>query len=441
MITLEQILNSLKHIIDPDLNKDIVSLGFVRNVQIQGGAVSLDINLTTPACPIKVQFQNQAQEALQKIPGVKTVSVQMTAHPAAAQSAQAPQETGLKSVRSLIAVSSCKGGVGKSTVAAALAQELSHRGYKVGLLDVDIHGPSLPTLFNLAGARVRQNEKKMLVPLESNGLKLMSFGFLLGDAPAVMRGPMVTRYVQQLLLFVDWGELDYLFIDMPPGTGDVQLTITQSVKLTGAVIVTTRQALSLVDVARGILMFEKVSVPILGIVENMSYFICDACDKKHFIFGEGRAHSLQDRFGVSTLAEIPLLPQLTKKFDRYVANSFIQEATDALARAIGRNSVASKEIPTVRFDNENIYLKFSDGKQWCVDNRALRLSCECALCVSEVTGDKILNPAQIRPDIKPIEIVPLGRYAIGVTWNDGHSSGIYPYKKIEELAEKLGTVP
>ena len=461
MITQEQILNSLKHIIDPDLNKDIVSLGFVRNIKVQDNNVSLDINLTTPACPIKAEFQNQARVALEKIPGIKNISVQMTAHPTASQTSSAPQETGLKNVRTLIAVSSCKGGVGKSTMSAALAQELSRRGNKVGLLDVDIHGPSLPTLFNLSQARVRQNERKMLVPLElnvtpakagvqqdsvwmpasagmTNNLKLMSFGFLLGDAPAVMRGPMVTRYVQQLLLFVDWGELDYLFIDMPPGTGDVQLTITQTIKLTGAVIITTRQALSLVDVARGILMFEKVSVPILGVIENMAYFICDACDKKHFIFGEGRAQNLQERFGVPTLAEVPLLTTLTQKFDHYVANSFIQQALDSLVRAVGRNSLEARDVPAVRFDQENIYLRFSDGKEWMVENRALRASCECALCVSEVTGKPLLNPAQIRPDIVPTEIVPLGRYAIGVTWNDGHSSGIYPYKKIEEIC-KVGS--
>ncbi|MEI7999605.1 MAG: Mrp/NBP35 family ATP-binding protein, partial [Candidatus Omnitrophota bacterium] len=189
---------------------------------------------------------------------------------------------GLSKVKNIIAVSSCKGGVGKSTVAAGVAKALLRQGMKVGLLDADLHGPSIPTLFNLPSVDIRLNEFKMAVPAEVEGLKLMSFGFLLGDAPAVMRGPIVANYIQQLLFQTDWGELDYLIIDMPPGTGDIQLTITQSIRLTGAVIVTTRQTLSLVDVARGILMFEKVKVPILGIVENMAFFICDACEKKHY---------------------------------------------------------------------------------------------------------------------------------------------------------------
>src|SRR3989338_1843217 len=216
---------------------------------------------------------------------------------------------GLTKVKHVIAVSSCKGGVGKSTVAAGFARSLCQQGFKTGLLDADIHGPSLPTLFNLtSGVKVLSNEFRMIVPIEAQGLRLMSFGFLLGDAPAVMRGPIVTRYIQQIMLQTDWGELDYLIVDMPPGTGDVQLTITQSARLTGAVIVTTRQTLSLVDVARGILMFEKVSVPILGIVDNMAYFICGSCHTKHYLFGD--EHALEKRFGVKTLVEIPLIADL-----------------------------------------------------------------------------------------------------------------------------------
>jgi ATP-binding protein involved in chromosome partitioning len=434
MINEQTILNALKRIIDPDFKKDIVSLNFVKNIKIKDGDVVFDIDLTTPACPVKEDFRAQAEQAVIALDGVRTVKVNMTAQtPKQTQPQTAGNNNPLSNVGSIIAVSSCKGGVGKSTMAAGMAQELAHRGFKVGLLDADIHGPSVPTLFNFQNETVFVNKQQQILPLERDGLKLMSFGFLLGDAPAVMRGPIVTRYIQQLLFNVAWGELDYLFIDMPPGTGDVQLTITQSVKLTGAVIVTTRQGLSLVDVSRGILMFERVSVPILGIIENMSYFICDNCDKKHYIFGETRAHSLEERFGIPTLAEVPLLPRLTGKFDTYVGNSFIQEATDHVVRAAGKASIEVKSVPNVSFDAKTVTLKWDNGKVWKVSNRDLRASCQCALCINEMTGEKTLDPSKIKADIAPTQITPLGNYALGITWNDGHSSGIYPYKRIEEL--------
>lgn len=433
MITEQTILNALKHIIDPDFKKDIVTLGFVKNIKINGADVSIDIFLTTPACPIKEEFRSQAEKALIALDGVQTVKVNMTAQSAAPQPQASGSANPLSNVGAIIAVSSCKGGVGKSTMAASLAQELAHRGYKVGLLDADIHGPSVPTLFNLHNVEVYTNAQKQLLPLNVGSLQVMSFGFLLGDAPAVMRGPIVTRYIQQLLFNVAWGELDYLFIDMPPGTGDVQLTITQSVKLTGAVIVTTRQSLSLVDVSRGILMFERVNVPILGVIENMSYFLCDSCDKKHYIFGESRAHSMEERFGIPTLAEIPLLPRLTEKFDTYLGNSFIQDATDHVVRAIGKKSKEDHSAPGITFDAKAITLKWNDGRAWKIENRILRASCQCALCVNEMTGKQQLDPAKIKADIAATQVTPLGNYAIGVTWNDGHSSGIYPYKSIEQL--------
>jgi ATP-binding protein involved in chromosome partitioning len=330
---------------------------------------------------------------------------------------------GLSKVTYIIAVSSCKGGVGKSTVAAGLARALYQRGFKVGLLDADIHGPSLPTLFNIAQVNVRMDEFKMVLPIEAEGLKLMSFGFLLGDAPAVMRGPMLANYIQQLLFKTQWGELDYLLIDMPPGTGDVQLTITQSVRLTGAVIVTTRQTLSLVDVARGILMFEKVQVPILGVIENMAYFICDSCDKKHYIFGD--EHSLQARFGVKTLVEIPIIPNLDLNLSMGVAASELLKSLE--------DKDKESAIPQVSFDDRSIKIKFSNGQEKVLDNREVRLACQCAMCVNEMTGTKMLNPSTIRVDIAPKDITPLGNYAVGISWNDGHSSGIYPYSLLAQI--------
>lgn len=333
----------------------------------------------------------------------------------------------MKNIKHVIAISSCKGGVGKSTIACALSLELSLRGFKTGLLDADIYGPSLPSLFNLHEAKVRTNEFKMISPIDHRGLKLMSFGFLLGDAPAVMRGPIVTRYIQQLLFQTDWGELDYLIIDMPPGTGDVQLTITQSIKLTGAVIVTTHHSLSLVDTARGILMFEKVKVPILGVVENMAYFLAPDTGKKYYIFGEQKAGALSTRFGVNTLVEIPIQEQLSLGMGMYKTNPYIQTAVDELLKAVDKPQSAQSELKDAGYRDGQVVLVFNDGRELSAKAFDLRAQCQCALCVSETTGQRLVDVKKIPADINPTEILPLGNYAVGITWSDGHSSGIYPY--------------
>ena len=252
---------------------------------------------------------------------------------------------GLSKVKHIVAISSCKGGVGKSTIACVLALELARRGFKTGLLDADIYGPSLPSLLQLNNPPVHSNEFKLLVPIEYKGLKLMSFGFLLGDAPAVMRGPMVTRYIQQVLFQTDWGELDFLILDMPPGTGDVQLTIVQSIKLTGAVIVTTHHSLSLADTARGILMFEKIEVPVLGVIENMAYFLAPDTGKKYYIFGEQKAGALSARFRVKTLAEIPIQEELSQGVSVYKANLYVQKAVDELLQAVEKAQSSPKDSP------------------------------------------------------------------------------------------------
>lgn len=436
MTSQTEILKTLSQIIDPDFNRDIVTLGFVQNLKIEAGHVAFDIALTTPACPVKDEFQKQAQALVSKLDGVTSVTVTMTTLPRKTATTPQSSQSTLKNVTSIIAVSSCKGGVGKSTMAAHLALELSRRGFKVGLVDTDIHGPSIPTLLNLSNVEIHTNDQRQFIPVEFHNLKIMSFGFLLGEQPAVMRGPMVTQYVQQILHATAWGELDYLFIDMPPGTGDIQLTITQTVALSGAIIVTTRQTLSLVDVARGILMFEKVNVPILGIIENMSYFLCDQCTKKHYIFGGSAEQSLKQRFGLDILAEVPLLPQFTAKIFEPLANEYIMTAIDNTMRALGKSSILQKQIPTIHFDADYTFLKWPDGEEIKVSNRALRLSCRCALCVNEMTGELLLKETDIARNILPNACLPLGNYAIGINWSDGHSSGIYPYPTIRALAEK-----
>ncbi len=432
MATEAQVLDALRAIIDPDFGKDIVSLGFIKNLAIDSGRVAFDVELTTPACPVKDQFRSEAESLVAALEGVDEVAVNMTSQPRAPR--QAPEQSGLQGVRSLIAVSSCKGGVGKSTVAAGLARVLAQRGHKIGLLDADIYGPSIPTLFDLHPGGVKADKDNMMIPAEVDGLKIMSFGFLMGRDPAVMRGPMVANYMQQLLHKVAWGDLDILVMDLPPGTGDVQLTICQSVQLDGAVIVSTPQALSLVDVEKGIIMFDKVSVPVLGMIENMAYFVCDDCDKKHYVFGQG-TESLTERYGIDILAQLPLSPaEYGRSFDTPVDSEGLRAAADAVVRAIGKSSHERVEKPEVEFDASRIKLTWSDGSVTEVGNFDLRTACRCALCVDEMTGEQKLKQEDVAATVMPQEINTIGNYAIQVTWSDGHSSGLASYQVIRKVA-------
>ena len=427
MVQKEEVLKALSQIEDPDLHKDIVTLGFIKELVIDGGKVSFSIQLTTPACPMKNRFREAAEKLVGELEGVEKVHVTMTARNARKEES----ENGLKNVKQIIAVASAKGGVGKSTVAATLACELRDQGFKTGLLDCDLFGPSVPTLFNIPKAGVYQREN-MLLPVEKDGLSLMSFGFLMGDAPAIMRGPMVSGYMQQILLQVDWGNLDYLIIDMPPGTGDIQLTLSQTIQVDGAVIVTTRAALSLVDVARGILMFEKVGVPMLGVVENMSHFICDGCGKEHAIFGEAKAPG--ERFGLETLARIPLEPGRGRNMESYESNDLNKSLVDKIACALGKATAEKITPPSVSQEGSDVVFKWEDGRTWSINAVHLRSSCQCAVCVDEYTGEKILNDEDIPADIRMEEATPLGNYALAISWSDGHSSGIFPYPQLEALA-------
>ena len=439
MVTKDQVLGALAQIVDPDLGRDIVALGFITSLEIEHGHVLVEIRVTTPACPVRDQFKAEAERLVGALPGTRSVTVTITSAPqpaAAAQSAArrpgAARESGLDQVGALIAVASCKGGVGKSTVAAALACELAGRGHRVGLLDTDIFGPSIPTLFDCRDLDLKAGPGNMLLPAQVGALKLMSFGFWLGDAPAVMRGPMVTNYIQQLLHGVQWGELDYLFLDLPPGTGDIQLTITQAVQLNGAVVVTTPQPLALADVGKGILMFDKVSVPVLGVVENMSYF--EAGGERHAVFGSDGAGQLQERFGVDVLGRLPLDPQ---RFGRTFGDEFempeIAATADRMVRALGKASVAQESIG-VAHDSGQITLRWADGRTVSVANRDLRASCRCAHCVNEYTGERTADPAAVPADIQAKEVRTVGNYALSITWSDGHSTGLFPYPVIEQLA-------
>jgi ATP-binding protein involved in chromosome partitioning len=305
----EEILEALKAVQDPDLHKDIVTLGFVRNVRIEETKVDFDLVLTTPACPVKDRLSEQAKAAVMALPGVKDVEVRLSATPAANQPDKANV---LPGVRHVIAIASGKGGVGKSTVTANLACALASLGAAVGVLDADIYGPSQVMMLGVSDDPEIDENKRLYPPL-AHGLKVISMAMFSGsDEAVVWRGPMVSQMAQNFVRQVEWGTLDYLLIDMPPGTGDVQLTLSQSVPLAGAVIVSTPQDVALLDARKGLKMFEKVSVPVLGMVENMSGFICDGCGKRHDIFKSGGAERVSRTLGVPHLGSIPIEPAVAQ---------------------------------------------------------------------------------------------------------------------------------
>src|SRR5438874_4327521 len=299
-VTSEQVLDALRVVQDPDLHRDIVSLGFVQNIQINDERIKFDVVLTTPACPVKTSLQEQARSAVLSLPGISNVDVNMTFDVASAKKAVSADRL-IPLVRNVVAVASGKGGVGKSTVATNVAVALGQTGAKVGLVDADIYGPNIPLMM---GFREKPdlygNDQQKIVPLMAYGIKLMSIGFFIGDDdnPVIWRGPMVHGAINQFLRDVDWGELDYLIVDLPPGTGDAPLSLSQLVPVAGVIIVTTPQDVALQDVVKGVGMFEKLNVPIAGVIENMSYFACPHCGETTEVFGHGGGERVSERYGI-----------------------------------------------------------------------------------------------------------------------------------------------
>ena len=316
-ITKEQVLSALSNVEEPDLKKDLVTLNMIQDIHIEGNKVSFSVILTTPACPLKAMIENACRNAiLYFVSKEAEVSINMTS------SVTSQKNTGVPGVKNIIAVASGKGGVGKSTVAVNLALGLAKTGARVGLIDADIYGPSIPIMFGLEGARPKASQadgKSRIQPIEKYGVKLLSIGFFTDpDQPVPWRGPMVSTAVKQLFNDADWGELDYLVVDLPPGTGDIHITVTQTFPVTGAVIVTTPQNVALADARKGIGMFmmNAINVPILGIVENMSYFTpAELPGNKYYIFGKGGGQKLAQQLGVPFLGEIPLVKSISDSGD------------------------------------------------------------------------------------------------------------------------------
>ena len=348
-VTETAVLTALRSVKDPDLHKDIVTLGFVKNLSINSGQVSFTIELTTPACPVKDQMRDQARAAVAALPGVAGVEVQMTAQVRAA----APDfsRTGVPGIKNVIAVGAGKGGVGKTTVAVNLAVALVRCGGRVGMIDGDVYGPNVPIMLGLSTQLTTDGQK--IVPAEQYGLHVVSIGFLTpDDAPVIWRGPMLHGIIQQFFREVRWPPLDYLIVDMPPGTGDVALSLSQTVPVTGAVLVTTPQHVSLADTRRAVRMYQKLNIPTLGLIENMSYFVCPNCQHESDIFGKGGGEGLAKIMNVPFIGRIPMyepirrggdagMPLVLSEPDSPSAKAFLSAAEQMAAQI----SIASYKRP------------------------------------------------------------------------------------------------
>jgi Mrp family chromosome partitioning ATPase/DUF971 family protein len=474
-----QVLKTLKAIIDPDLGQDIVTLGFIKKLVLEehSRTVSFDVELTTPACPVKDQFRAQCEKLVLELPFVSAVKVQMTAQ----LSRMETSTLGLSQVGAVIAVSCNKGGVGKSTTAVNLAYAMQSLGATVGIFDADVYGPSLPTMIQPDDDIVRFVGRQ-IAPLQRNGVRLMSFGYI-NDGSAVMRGPMVTQLLDQFLSVTQWGSLDYLILDMPPGTGDIQLTLTQRLNITAAVIVTTPQELSFADVVRGVEMFDSVNVPCVAVVENMAYYEVEA--EKRFdsgvlqnalekaliergisengnvnglakelvqvvlknakadpvrIFGPGHTRRLSEQWGIDHTFSMPLVDEIAAQGDS--GTPFVLANPDSPQAKIYRDLASSvvSEVAKAKYSSTRPEVSYKEEKNLIqiandtLSPAVLRRACRCARCVEEMTGRQILKPTDVSETIKPLKMYPTGNYAHSVDWSDGHRS-LYPYRQIKGLLQ------
>ncbi len=442
----DAVLEALSKIRDPDLGKDIVSLGFVKEVRVADGTVAVTIELTTPACPVKDTMREQARQAVLALPGVKRADVTMTAQvrPSRIENKArlAPR------VKNIVPIASGKGGVGKSTISANLAVALAKLGARVGLMDADVYGPSIPMIMGATAGPGQSGDR--FVPVERHGVKILSMGFFIPPGEAVVwRGPMLHKTIEQFLGQTDWGELDYLLVDLPPGTGDVQLSLCQLMPLTGAAVVSTPQDVALTVAEKAIIMFGKLRTPVLGIVENMSGFVCSHCGAREEVFGSGGARRYAEERRIPFLGEIPLATEIRTTSD--AGTPIVVSAPDSpggraffgVARALAAQvSIAAHAGPrdgtpepaeVSRPAPGRLSIRWSDGHASDYSARDLRFACRCAVCVEEMSGKALLRPETIPAFLDLRGVQPTGRYALHIAFSDGHESGIYTFDRLREL--------
>lgn len=454
-----QVLDRLRKVTDPTSGKDLVTLGLVANLKIQAGKVSFDVYVPSASEMHMDMLRQACVKAVKEIPGVVAVLPNMfkKPKPRIVHGAQA-----VPGVNHVIVVGSGKGGVGKSTTSVNLAMALKKLGYAVGLLDADIYGPSVPTMLGKnhphdAEKKAPATEDGQLLPLDMQGVKVISLGLLIGrDEPTVWRAPMATKMINQFLSGVKWGELDFLVIDLPPGTGDIQLTLSQQSNLTGAIVVTTPQQVAIDIAKKGLLMFQHVGVPILGVIETMSGFGCGSCGAVTPIFGEGGARKLSEQSGVPLLGQIPVDAALVRACDEgepivlrdpkspsaqayLAAAAKVVQAVESQGTGLGDEDIvplAVEGIPGTLVGKEGghkLAIYWSDGQKYVYNAKELRFRCPCAMCVDEFSGERRIQESSIDPAITLEKALPVGRYGVNLVWSDKHSTGIYTYKYLREL--------
>lgn len=453
VLTSSQIIDRLRKVTDPVTGKDIVSLAWIANIQIQGGKVSFDVHVPSSSELHTDTIRKECTEAV-KGEGVVAVMPNMRKKPKPrlVHGAQA-----IPGVSHVVVVGSGKGGVGKSTSSVNIAMGLKKLGYRVGLMDADIYGPSVPTMLGKNMPTGAAAEPKMIdgqiVPFELHGLQVISLGLLVAkDQPTVWRAPMATKMIQQFLGGVRWGELDFLIIDLPPGTGDIQLTLSQQQNISGAIVVTTPQAVAIDIAKKGLLMFKHVGVPILGVIETMSGFGCEECGHVTSIFGAGGADRLAKEFQIPLLGQIPLDAALVRACDEGEpivirapkspsAQAYMQTAQKIVAAVEGATDDALDVVPLavegipgdVTHSANRLAVYWSDGQKYVYEAKHLRFMCPCAVCVDEFSGERKIQENSVDEKVFLEKALPVGRYGVNLFWSDKHSTGIYTYKYLREI--------
>lgn len=353
MVNVDTVLEKLSTVIDPDLKKDIVSMGMIKDLELEDDNLKFTLELTTPACPFNAEIEEDVRRSIGEIGGLKSFDMNVTAKVMEGRSLD--DDTGMATVKNIIGVASGKGGVGKSTVSLNLALALSQTGAKVGLLDADIYGPSIPLMLGMKDGYMEVEDNK-LQPAVSNGLKVVSFGFFAEQShqAAIYRGPIISGILRQFLVDTDWSDLDYLIVDLPPGTGDIPLTLAQTIPITGILVVTTPQDVASNVAVKAIGMFEKLNVPILGVVENMSHFVCTGCGGTHYIFGDGGAKKISEQFDMPFLGEIPLNSGIMSGSDlgRPIMITDPESPSAVAFKSAARNIAAQCSILAARLQQE-----------------------------------------------------------------------------------------